>query len=93
MSKLYGHSHLIALRGEQGYLCYQWLASERVSMLLFAQPKLANKWLKVANQHAELPKLQPVPVRELPTGLQAAINPADDVTDIRRIAMRFCYRG
>ena len=85
MAKIYGHSQMIALRGDDGLLCYRWIASPEVSMLLFVEPKSAKEWLKAAGQCVELPHLNPVPVSAVPEGLRVVINPSHDVADIRRM--------
>ena len=93
MSKLYGHGHLIALRGDDGLLGYRWLAADTVSILLFVQPKLANEWLKEAGKHVTLPRLTPVLVNTLPEGVRATINPSDDISEVRRMMGRKVFLG
>lgn len=94
MGKFYGHSHLIALRAAEGYLCYHWLFGPYSSVVLFTDAKAAKEWLKKLEEFPDWElKLLPTMVSSHPAGFRATINPSSDFNDVARIMSRRFYEN
>lgn len=89
MDKIFGHAHMIALRGDDGLLCHQWFASDYVGIVLFTDEKISRSWLKkLAGYGFSLPTITPRLISSIPEGLKPTINPSDEYADMRRIIIR-----
>lgn len=91
----YGHSHLLALKAADGFLCFRWMFSPNKSVVLFTDAKAAKEWVKKVNTAGKGWKIEAIPtmIKSHPEVFRVAINPSSDISDLARIMSHVFYEN